>query len=99
MSIANVLPLVSILNEAERELAAFLCAATSVVGLSGLPRASDFWIHVMEGLDWPDENFEKFFRGVTIRAVAQLLEDSTAGFSHMENARDFRANVTLHQPR
>jgi hypothetical protein len=89
----NVLPATSVFNDAERELAAFLCAVTSVIGFNALARASDLWLQVMNSSDWPaHENFEKFFRSVTIRAAAQL--EKSAGTAHNLEPLDVRVNVT-----
>jgi hypothetical protein len=98
MSIANTLPMITIFDEAERELAAFLCAITDVVGRNGLTRASEFWIQVMENLDWPDENFEKFFRVVSIRAAAQLAENFRSEPIYRDRAEFFVRTPMLYQP-
>lgn len=75
----DVLPAASIFNAAEHELASFLCAVTSVIGFNALSRACDLWIQIMKSSDWPaNENFEKFFRNVTIRAASQLEDSSRA---------------------
>jgi hypothetical protein len=63
---------VTVINQAERELAAFLRATTYVVGRGSTSQAGDIWIHAMELRDWHCENPEKFFRGVTVRAAAQV---------------------------
>jgi hypothetical protein len=60
-------------KQAERELAAFLHAATEVIGQSNLKQAGDAWLHAMESLHWHAGSYEKFFRRVTILATAQLL--------------------------
>jgi hypothetical protein len=89
----NVLPATSIFSDAEHELAAFLCAVTTVIGFNALARASDLWLQVMKNSDWPaNENFEKFFRSVTIRAAAQLEE--SAGAARETEPLDLRVNVT-----
>lgn len=82
---------VSFMDQAERGMAAFLRAAVDVVGKGGLERASDLWIHAMESLDGPIDSPEKFFRSVTIRAAAQLLEYSQAGITNIEKAPQRRA--------
>ena len=61
---------------AEREMAAFLTAASEVAGQRSMRRAGDAWLHAMESLECPDENHEKFFRRVTIKAISQLLTAS-----------------------
>jgi hypothetical protein len=61
------------INQAEQELAAFLCAATKFVGAGDLLRAGEIWINTMKSLDWTCEHPEKFFRRVTVQAAAQLL--------------------------
>jgi hypothetical protein len=68
--------LVNIMNQAEQEMAAFLLAATDVLGPGILPRAGDIWIKELEGLQWPDNGGEMHFRKITIRSAAQLVERS-----------------------
>ena len=63
---------VSIITQAENELAAFRQAAIDVVGQGSLAHATDIWIRTLESLDCPEEDFEKFFRSVTVRTAAQL---------------------------
>jgi hypothetical protein len=65
-------PSVSIMDYAEHELAAFRRAAIDAVGWGRLAYATDIWIRTLESLDCPDEDFEKFFRSVTIQTAAQL---------------------------
>lgn len=62
----------SIMNHAEQELAAFRRAAIDTVGQGSLAHATDIWIRTLESLDCPEEDFEKFFRSVTVRTAAQL---------------------------
>ena len=76
MTTAEVLPIAGIFREAEHELGAFLQAATDIVGLAGLPQAGDLWIRTMEDAGCPGSDLKRFFRDVTIRAVAQLAESS-----------------------
>jgi len=64
--------------QAERELAAFLRAASEFAGHDVVGRAGDTWLQTMESIDCPDENHEKFFRRVTILAISQLLAKSDA---------------------
>ena len=71
----NDASLLAVQARAERELAAFLRAASEVPGQNNMPRAGDAWLQAMETLDCPDDD-EKFFRRVTILAIAQLIEDS-----------------------
>ncbi len=71
---------VNIFDEAEHELAAFLHAASDVVGAGELMRAGEIWMQAMKDLDCPVSNFDKFFRRVTLRAAAQLAEQA-AGWS------------------
>jgi hypothetical protein len=93
MPMTNVLPAASIFSDAEHELAAFLCAVTSVIGFNALSRASDLWIQIMKSSDWPtNESFEKFFRGVTIRAAAQLEESTRT--TRKTDPLDLRVSVT-----
>jgi len=63
---------VNVINQAERELAAFLRATTNVVGQGSTSQAGDIWIRALESRDWHCESPEKFFRGVTVRAAAQI---------------------------
>src|SRR5580698_1076838 len=93
MPMTNVLPAASIFSDAEHELAAFLCAVTSVIGFNALSRASDLWIQVMKSSDWPtNDSFEKFFRGVTIQAAVQLEESTRA--ARETDPLDLRVSVT-----
>lgn len=62
----------SLVNYAEHELAAFRRAAIDIVGRGSLAYATDIWIRTLESLDCPDEDFERFFRSITIRTAAQL---------------------------
>ena len=62
----------NVISKAERELAAFLRATTDVVGHGSTSQAGDIWIQAMESRDWHCESPEKFFRGVTVRAAAQI---------------------------
>lgn len=71
----EALPLSNILNNAERELSAFLLAAADLVDLDSIPQAGDLWISAMEDAGCPGANLEKFFRTITIRAVAQLTKN------------------------
>jgi hypothetical protein len=73
---AQVLPSPSILNQAERELGAFLQAATNLVGPNGLSHARDLWIETLRNIDCPGTESTGFFRSVTIRTISQLAEDS-----------------------
>lgn len=61
----------SIHKQAERELAAFLKAATVVLGQSDA-QAGDTWLRMMEALDWPSGNHGRFFRRVTLLAIREL---------------------------
>jgi len=60
--------------QADCEMAAFLKAATELLGASGRHRAADTWRQTMESLDWPEEDYRKFFRFVSILAISQLVE-------------------------
>jgi hypothetical protein len=92
MPMTNVLP-ASIFIDAERELAAFLSAVTTVIGFNALSRASELWLQVMKSSECPaNESFEKFFRSVTIRATA-LLEETTRAARELESL-DLRVSVT-----
>jgi hypothetical protein len=68
-----------ITRKAERELAAFLSAAAVSLDAHSVARASDLWLHTMEHLEWSGGDVEKFLRGVSVLAIAQLVENSTAG--------------------
>jgi hypothetical protein len=35
----------------------------------------------MESLNWPNDNHQKFFRSVSIRAISKLLADSNTSVS------------------
>ena len=71
----------SIEGHAECEMAAFLKATAEVLGPSGRLRAADAWFHAMESLNWPNDNHQKFFRSVSIRAISKLLADSNPSAS------------------
>ena len=71
----------SIEGHAECEMAAFLKATAEVLGPSGRLRAADAWFHAMESLNWPNNNHQKFFRSVSIRAISKLLADSNPSAS------------------
>lgn len=75
---------VDVVSLAERELAAFLRATSGVGDQSGFSRASDIWLHTMESFAWPHENFERFFRSVTVRAAAQLFSHPAVRISKEE---------------
>jgi hypothetical protein len=64
---------VGMTNQAEHELAAFLCAVTNGGDPRSLLRAGEIWITTMKSLEWTCEHPKKFFRTVTVHAVAQLL--------------------------
>jgi hypothetical protein len=81
------LHLVNMMNQAEQELAAFLRATAEVLGQGALSRAGGIWIDELKGLQWRDNSVEKFFRKVTIRAAAQLVENLKAGVSQEEDAK------------
>jgi len=68
-------------GHAECEMAAFLKATAEVLGPSGRLRAADAWFHAMESLNWPNNNHQKFFRSVSIRAISKLLADSNPSAS------------------
>lgn len=76
MTTAEVLPFAGIFNEAEHELGAFFQAVTDIVGPGGLPQAGDLWIQTMEDASCPGSDLKRFFRGITVRTVAQLAESS-----------------------
>jgi hypothetical protein len=76
MPTAEVLPFASVIHEAEHELGAFLRAVTDIVGLGGLPQVGDLWIRTMEDAGCPGSDLKRFFRGVIVRAVAQLAKSS-----------------------
>jgi hypothetical protein len=65
-------------KQAECEMAAFLKATVDLVGHRGLSRAGEAWIRAMESLEWPNKNYDKFFRRVTILAIFRLLANSDA---------------------
>jgi hypothetical protein len=67
---------INITRKAERELAAFLGAAANNLDAGGVAQASELWLQTMEHLDWHCGEPEKFFRLVTIQAIAQLAQNS-----------------------
>ncbi len=62
-----------LLNQAECEIAAYLKATAEVLRTSGHRLDADAWLCAMETLSWPDDNFKKFFRSVSIRAISQIV--------------------------
>ena len=76
MPTAEVLPSASILNQAERELGAFLQAVTNLVGTENLSHARDLWMEMLRDGDCPGEELTAFFRNVTIRTISQLAKPS-----------------------
>jgi hypothetical protein len=92
-------------KQAECEMAAFLKATADLVGHRGLLRAGDAWIRAMESIEWPSQNYEKFFRRVTILAISRLLANSDAeayerkcGLNHQTNF-DNQTLIILSKPR
>ena len=90
-------------KQAEWEMAAFLKATADLVGHRGLLRAGDDWIRAMESLEWPNHNYDKFFRRVTILAISRLLANFDAeayerkcGLNHQAN---FDNQTLLSKPR
>ncbi len=90
-------------KQAECEMAAFLKATGDLVGHRGLLPAGDGWIRAMESLEWPSQNYEKFFRRVTILAISRLLANFDAeayerkcGLNHQAN---FDNQTLLSKPR
>jgi len=65
----------NILSAAERELGAFLLAVENRADLGDTTRVAEIWIEAFESQDWPDNNFDTFFRKVTIRAACDLARD------------------------
>ena len=63
-------------RQAECEVAAFLKAASAVVGLGGCCLSADAWLCTMESLSWPTDNHQKFFRRVSIKAISQIVANS-----------------------
>jgi hypothetical protein len=76
MSPTNLSASLNITRKAERELAAFLSAAVTNLDSGSIARASELWLRTMEQLEWSGGDLEKFFRGVSVRAIAQLVESS-----------------------
>ena len=60
--------------QAEREMSAYLKAAAVLTGPDGRHRAAGAWLRAMESLHWPNEDYRKFFRSVSILAISQLVE-------------------------
>jgi hypothetical protein len=67
-----------VIHQAERELAAFLRAAATTLDACSIADASELWLRTMEHLEWSGEDVEKFLRGVSLLAIAQLVENPTA---------------------
>ena len=66
-----------IIQEARRELAAYLAAMQKVGGCEDLITLGDGWIEMMKYLEWPEKNYEGFFRCVSLYSVVRLVH---AGF-------------------
>jgi hypothetical protein len=54
-------------------MAAFLNAAAEVLGTGGRRVGAEAWFDALESLSWPKDNFQKFFRVVSIRAISQIV--------------------------
>jgi hypothetical protein len=79
-------------KQAECEMAAFLKATADLMCHRGLLRAGDGWIRAMESLDWPSQNYEEFFRRVTILAISRLLANSDAEANELKCGLNHQAN-------
>lgn len=62
---------------AECEMAAFLKAVVQSLGADNSSLAENAWLNVLESLNWPEENPQKFFRSVSIQATSQIVADFT----------------------
>jgi hypothetical protein len=80
-------------KQAECEMAAFLKATGDLVGHRGLLRAGDGWIRAMESLEWPNQNYDKFFRRVTILAISRLLANPDAHTHERKRSLNQQTNV------
>jgi hypothetical protein len=80
-------------RQAGCEMAAFLKATADLVGDRGLLRAGDAWIRAMESLEWPNQNYYKFFRRVTILAISRLLANSDAEAHERKRRLNQQTNV------
>ena len=80
-------------KQAECEMAAFLKATADLVGHRGLLRAGDAWIRAMESLEWPNQNYDKFFRRVTILAISRLLANPDAQTHERKRSLNQQTNV------
>jgi hypothetical protein len=67
-----------IAQQALRELAAHLTAIHDHLGCNDLITCGDRWIETMKSLEWPDDEYEKFFRRVSIHSIVWLLHDNPA---------------------
>ena len=92
-------------KQAECEMAAFLKATADLVGHRCLLRAGEAWIRAMESLEWPSQNYDKFFRRVTILAIFGLLANSDAdaherkGGINQQTNFDNQTLIILSKPR
>jgi hypothetical protein len=93
MPTVEALPSASILNQAERELGAFLRAVTPLVGGEGLERARDLWIETLRDADCPAAESTRFFRSVTIHTISQLAGNSEDSIPTAMKTIDSRLNM------
>ena len=78
MSNCDAVNSLNLLSQAECEIAAFLKAITEVPGASDRRLVVEAWFESLESLSWPDNDLQKFFRTVSIRAISQIVAGSGA---------------------
>jgi len=93
MPTIETFPSTNILNQAERELGAFLQAAKTLVGPEGLSHARDLWIETLKDPGCPGAEPPRFFRSVTIRTISQLAESSKGSLALRMNSIDPPLNI------
>ncbi len=62
--------------QAEWEMAAFLKAATEILGPDSRWLAAHAWLGAMDSLTWHEDNHQKFFRRVSIQAISQIVSSA-----------------------
>jgi len=76
----------AIARQAEHELMIYLGAVNECLGFRDPLSSGHVWIDVLESLEWPTLEHEKFFRRVTVLAILRLLRrpaDTTVSAARM----------------
>ncbi len=65
----------AIVKLAHAELAAFLRGTEAGIGQGDQQERGNEWIETLISRDWPERNYQGFFRAVTILTMLQLVSD------------------------